>query len=134
MPTISFKLDPAEVEFSSMRAQGNGGQNVNKVSSAVHLRFDIRTSSLPLELQNRLLTLADQRLTADGIIIIKAQEHRSQEKNRTEALSRLEELLQQTATTAKSRKATKPTRGSKERRLAGKSKRSEIKKMRKSAE
>jgi len=131
MPSIHFTLDPTDIEFSSMRAQGNGGQNVNKVSSAIHLRFNIHTSNLPTELKQRLQSLADQRITADGVIVIKAQEHRTQEKNRSDALVRLEALLAQAAHTPKSRKATKPTRSSKERRLAGKSKRSEIKKMRK---
>lgn len=113
-----------------MRAQGNGGQNVNKVASAIHLRFNIQASSLPEELKARLLGLSDQRLSSDGIIIIKAQEFRTQEQNRADAIQRLEDLLKQTAYTPKARKKTKPTKGSQERRLAGKSKRGEVKKMR----
>jgi len=113
-----------------MRAQGTGGQNVNKVASAIHLRFDIHASTLPAELKARLLAHADQRITADGILVIKAQEYRNQEQNRSEAIERLEELLKQVAFTPKVRKKTKPTKGSKERRLAGKSKRGEVKKLR----
>ena len=113
-------IDPAEVEFSAIRAQGAGGQNVNKVASAIHLRFDIRASSLPEALKERLLRLQDQRITADGVIIIKAQTHRSQEKNREEALRRLQDMVASVAAPPKLRRPTRPTLRSRERRLEGK--------------
>jgi ribosome-associated protein len=131
MPSIPFQLNHDEIEFTSIRSQGTGGQNVNKVASAIHLRFDIQHSSLPAELKTRLLILSDQRITAEGEIVIKAQEHRTQEKNRAEALKRLEDLLRQVAFTPKKRKETKPTRASKERRLVGKGLRGAVKKLRK---
>jgi len=134
MPTIPFQLNPEEVQFQAVRSQGAGGQNVNKVSSAVHLRFDIAQSTLPLELKDRLLQKADQRITADGVVIIKSQDHRNQEQNRSDAMQRLLELLLQVAYTPKKRKATKATKGSQERRLASKSKRSEVKRLRKNDE
>jgi len=116
-----------ELDFSFIRAQGAGGQNVNKVSSAVHLRFDIAASSLPAVIKERLLALSDQRVTLGGVVVIKAQEHRSQEMNRHDAVARLVALVQSVAHTPKARRATKPTYGSKQRRLEGKSLRSGIK-------
>jgi len=126
-----MKLDwtPAdwELDFSFIRASGPGGQNVNKVSSAVHLRFDIAHSSLPALIKERLLKLSDQRITGEGVVVIKAQDSRSQEQNRQEAVARLIELVQSVAHTPKARRATKPTWGSQQRRLQGKSLRSGIK-------
>ena len=116
-----------ELDFSFIRAQGAGGQNVNKVSSAVHLRFAITPSSLPAVIKERLLALSDQRITNEGVVVIKAQEHRSQEMNRHDAVARLVALVQSVAHTPKARRATKPTYGSKMRRLEGKSQRSGIK-------
>lgn len=119
-----------EVEINAIRAQGAGGQNVNKVSSAIHLRFDVQASSLPDYYKQRLLALSDQRLTRDGVIVIKAQRYRTQEKNREEALSRLVELIMGVGVVRKKRKATRPTKASKKRRMDSKTKRGKTKSLR----
>ena len=122
---VSIPVD--EIEFSAIRAQGAGGQNVNKVSAAIHLRFDIGASSLPEFHKERLLELSDQRLSKEGVVVIKAQQYRSQEQNRADALRRLVEFIQGAIVPVKPRKPTKPTRSSQRKRLDDKSKRGEIK-------
>ncbi len=119
-----------EIEISAIRAQGAGGQKVNKVSSAIHLRFDIRASSLPDFYKERLLALRDRRITREGVIVIKAQQHRSREKNREEALERLAQLIRSAVATRKKRLPTKPTGGSRRRRLESKARRGRIKALR----
>ena len=119
-----------EIDISAIRAQGSGGQNVNKVSSAIHLRFDINASSLLEFYKQRLLNLRDKRITKDGVIIIKAQKYRTQEKNRDDALERLKEIIKQVTVIQKTRRATKPTRGSQQRRMDSKAKRSKTKALR----
>jgi len=127
-------IPDAEIDIHAMRSQGAGGQNVNKVSSAIHLQFDVAASSLPPFYKEELLKLKDHRISEEGVVTIKAQQYRSQEQNREDAFARLSELIQSVAIPRRKRRATKPTKGSKERRLESKTKRGKLKTLRRTLE
>jgi ribosome-associated protein len=127
---VTIAINPAEVEFSAIRAQGPGGQNVNKVSCAVHARFDIAASSLPQQVKTRLLELRDARITQDGVVVLKAQQSRSLEQNKEDALRRLQSLVDRVAEVPLVRRPTRPTRGSQRRRLDAKTRSGQVKALR----